>query len=120
MYTNDAPAAYWRDQLFLWGPRVLIAILILWPFYSVPTGSRGVVTQFGGQTPLRLARHIEAGGYRILGTPHAAIDLAEDRGSLAPESAARMRATGSTAGEGSLGWCSDGSAPSPLRQHPWL
>jgi carbamoyl-phosphate synthase large subunit len=39
----------------------------------------GVVTQFGGQTPLRLARHIEAGGYRILGTPHAAIDLAEDR-----------------------------------------
>jgi carbamoyl-phosphate synthase large subunit len=46
----------------------------------------GVVTQFGGQTPLRLARHIEEAGYRILGTPHAAIDLAEDRerfGSLA-------------------------------------
>ena len=39
----------------------------------------GVVTQFGGQTPLRLARHIEAAGYKILGTPHAAIDLAEDR-----------------------------------------
>ena len=39
----------------------------------------GVVTQFGGQTPLRLARHIEGAGYRILGTPHAAIDLAEDR-----------------------------------------
>ena len=39
----------------------------------------GVVTQFGGQTPLRLARSIEDGGYRILGTPHAAIDLAEDR-----------------------------------------
>ncbi len=48
----------------------------------------GVVTQFGGQTPLRLARHIEEGGYSILGTPHAAIDLAEDRqrfGSLAEE-----------------------------------
>jgi carbamoyl-phosphate synthase large subunit len=48
----------------------------------------GVVTQFGGQTPLRLARHIEEAGYRILGTPHAAIDLAEDRerfGSLASE-----------------------------------
>jgi len=46
----------------------------------------GVVTQFGGQTPLRLARHVEDGGYRILGTPHEAIDLAEDRerfGSLA-------------------------------------
>ena len=48
----------------------------------------GVVTQFGGQTPLRLARHIEEAGYKILGTPHAAIDLAEDRerfGSLASE-----------------------------------
>ncbi len=48
----------------------------------------GVVTQFGGQTPLRLARSIEEAGYRILGTPHAAIDLAEDRerfGSLAHE-----------------------------------
>ena len=48
----------------------------------------GVVTQFGGQTPLRLARAIEEAGYRILGTRHAAIDLAEDRerfGSLASE-----------------------------------
>jgi carbamoyl-phosphate synthase large subunit len=48
----------------------------------------GVVTQFGGQTPLRLARSIEEGGYRILGTPHEAIDLAEDRerfGRLAAE-----------------------------------
>jgi carbamoyl-phosphate synthase large subunit len=48
----------------------------------------GVVTQFGGQTPLRLARHIEDAGYRILGTPHEAIDLAEDRerfGRLAEE-----------------------------------
>jgi carbamoyl-phosphate synthase large subunit len=39
----------------------------------------GVVTQFGGQTPLRLARAIEEGGFRILGTSHQAIDLAEDR-----------------------------------------
>jgi carbamoyl-phosphate synthase large subunit len=48
----------------------------------------GVVTQFGGQTPLRLARALEEAGYPILGTPHAAIDLAEDRerfGSLAQE-----------------------------------
>ena len=48
----------------------------------------GVVTQFGGQTPLRLARWIEGAGYRIMGTPHAAIDLAEDRerfGALANE-----------------------------------
>jgi carbamoyl-phosphate synthase large subunit len=39
----------------------------------------GVVTQFGGQTPLKLARPIEVAGYRILGTQHEAIDLAEDR-----------------------------------------
>ena len=48
----------------------------------------GIVTQFGGQTPLRLARHIEAAGYSIMGTPLSAIDLAEDReqfGALADE-----------------------------------
>jgi carbamoyl-phosphate synthase large subunit len=39
----------------------------------------GVVIQFGGQTPLKLARAIEAGGFRVLGTPYDAIDLAEDR-----------------------------------------
>src|SRR5215211_4025257 len=39
----------------------------------------GVCIQFGGQTPLKLARAIEAAGYRILGTPFDAIDLAEDR-----------------------------------------
>jgi carbamoyl-phosphate synthase large subunit len=39
----------------------------------------GVVIQFGGQTPLKLARGIEAAGFRILGTPYDAIDLAEDR-----------------------------------------
>src|SRR6516165_5269984 len=39
----------------------------------------GVCIQFGGQTPLKLARAIERAGYRILGTPFAAIDLAEDR-----------------------------------------
>jgi carbamoyl-phosphate synthase large subunit len=39
----------------------------------------GVVIQFGGQTPLKLARAIEDTGYRILGTPFEAVDLAEDR-----------------------------------------
>jgi carbamoyl-phosphate synthase large subunit len=39
----------------------------------------GVVIQFGGQTPLKLARAIEQAGYRILGTPFDAVDLAEDR-----------------------------------------
>jgi carbamoyl-phosphate synthase large subunit len=39
----------------------------------------GVAIQFGGQTPLKLARGIEAAGYRIVGTPFDAVDLAEDR-----------------------------------------
>src|SRR6185437_16205496 len=39
----------------------------------------GVCIQFGGQTPLKLARAIEAAGFRILGTPYDAVDLAEDR-----------------------------------------
>jgi len=39
----------------------------------------GVVIQFGGQTPLKLARAIEGAGFRILGTPFEAVDLAEDR-----------------------------------------
>jgi carbamoyl-phosphate synthase large subunit len=39
----------------------------------------GVIVQFGGQTPLKLARALEAEGIPILGTPPDAIDLAEDR-----------------------------------------
>jgi carbamoyl-phosphate synthase large subunit len=39
----------------------------------------GVVIQFGGQTPLKLARTIEDAGYTILGTPFDAVDLAENR-----------------------------------------
>ena len=29
------------------GVLLLVVLVFLWPFYSVPTGSRGVVTQFG-------------------------------------------------------------------------
>jgi carbamoyl-phosphate synthase large subunit len=39
----------------------------------------GVVVQFGGQTPLKLASGLDAAGFRILGTGIDAIDLAEDR-----------------------------------------
>jgi carbamoyl-phosphate synthase large subunit len=39
----------------------------------------GVVVQLGGQTPLRLARGLEAAGVKILGTSPESIDLAEDR-----------------------------------------
>jgi carbamoyl-phosphate synthase large subunit len=40
----------------------------------------GVIVQFGGQTPLKLAGALERAGARLLGTPVDAIDLAEDRG----------------------------------------
>ncbi len=39
----------------------------------------GVVVQFGGQTPLKLASGLDAAGFKILGTSIDAIDLAEDR-----------------------------------------
>ena len=43
----------------------------------------GVIVQFGGQTPLKLARTLEEEGFRVLGTRPEAIDLAEDRGKFA-------------------------------------
>lgn len=39
----------------------------------------GVIVQFGGQTPLNLAKALEAAGIPILGTSPDSIDLAEDR-----------------------------------------
>jgi carbamoyl-phosphate synthase large subunit len=41
---------------------------------------RGVIVQFGGQTPLKIARALAEAGIPILGTPQESIDLAEDRG----------------------------------------
>ncbi|MGE5247607.1 MAG: carbamoyl-phosphate synthase large subunit [Verrucomicrobiota bacterium] len=40
---------------------------------------QGVIVQFGGQTPLKLAVPLEKEGVRILGTPPESIDRAEDR-----------------------------------------
>ena len=39
----------------------------------------GVIVQYGGQTPLKLARALEAAGVPIIGTSPDSIDLAEDR-----------------------------------------
>ncbi len=56
----------------------------------------GVLVQFGGQTPLKLARALEEAGYPIWGTSPESIDLAEDRGRfgelLAEPRPARSRA----------------------------
>jgi carbamoyl-phosphate synthase large subunit len=40
---------------------------------------QGVIVQYGGQTPLKLARELEAAGAPIIGTSPDSIDLAEDR-----------------------------------------
>jgi carbamoyl-phosphate synthase large subunit len=40
---------------------------------------KGVIVQYGGQTPLKLARELEAEGVPIIGTSPDSIDLAEDR-----------------------------------------
>ena len=40
---------------------------------------KGVIVQYGGQTPLKLARALEAAGAPIIGTTPDSIDLAEDR-----------------------------------------
>ena len=39
----------------------------------------GVVVQFGGQTAIKLAKHVEAMGYNIIGTSLKSINAAEDR-----------------------------------------
>ena len=41
---------------------------------------KGVIVQFGGQTPLKIARALAESAIPILGTPQESIDLAEDRG----------------------------------------
>ena len=63
----------------------------------------GVVAQFGGQTPLGLARRLEEEGVKLLGTPFEAIDVAEDRerfGSVLGELGLQAPAWGIAAGRG--------------------
>ncbi|MFF2633570.1 carbamoyl-phosphate synthase large subunit [Microbacterium sp. NPDC058021] len=74
----------------------------------------GVVCQLGGQTPLGLAKGIEAAGYTILGTQPEAIDLAEERelfsrlldeaGLVAPRSGTAIDAAGAVAVAEGIGY----------------
>ncbi|MBD7957862.1 carbamoyl-phosphate synthase large subunit [Microbacterium sp. Sa4CUA7] len=74
----------------------------------------GVVCQLGGQTPLGLAKGIEAAGYTILGTQPEAIDLAEERelfsrlldeaGLVAPRSGTAIDADGAVAVAEGIGY----------------
>ncbi|MDQ6767752.1 MAG: carbamoyl-phosphate synthase large subunit [Candidatus Eremiobacteraeota bacterium] len=43
------------------------------------TGADGTLLMFGGQTPINLARELQARGIPVLGTSQRALDLAEDR-----------------------------------------
>ena len=64
MYRSEAPAAYWRDQLYNWGPRVLFAILILIVTHFVAKGVQWGVAKGIDKMPV-LKRHPEAGGESI-------------------------------------------------------
>jgi carbamoyl-phosphate synthase large subunit len=74
----------------------------------------GVIVQFGGQTPLNLAKELEAAGVPIIGTSPKSIDLAEDRkhfGALLarmdipqPENGAAMNAEEARAIAGEIGF----------------
>jgi hypothetical protein len=64
MYRSEAPAAYWRDQLFLWGPRVLFAILILIVTHFVAKAVQWGVARGVDKMPV-LKRHPQAGGESI-------------------------------------------------------
>jgi carbamoyl-phosphate synthase large subunit len=63
------------DRLYF-EPLTLEDVLNIWENEGKPP----VLVQFGGQTPLNLARGLEAAGVPIWGTSPDAIDLAEDRG----------------------------------------
>jgi carbamoyl-phosphate synthase large subunit len=66
----------------------------------------GVIVQFGGQTPLGLARDLEAAGVPIVGTSPGAIHLAEDRGAFA----AVLAEAGLTAPRGEIALSADEAA----------
>ena len=64
MYRSEAPAAYWRDQLFLWGPRVLFAILILIVTHFVAKGVQWGIAKGVDRMPI-LKRHPREGGESV-------------------------------------------------------
>ena len=61
MYQNTQPAVYWRDQLMLWGPRVLLAILILVATHFIAKAVQWAISRIVDKLPI-LKRHPGAGG----------------------------------------------------------
>ena len=64
MYRSEAPAAYWRDQLILWGPRILFALVILIVTHFVAKAVQWGVARALDKMPV-LKRHPEAGGESV-------------------------------------------------------
>ena len=64
MYQSEAPAGYWRDQIFEWGPRVIFAILILVVTHFVAKAVQWAVARTIDKLPV-LKRHPEAGGESV-------------------------------------------------------
>jgi len=60
MYQTEPPAAYWRDQLIQWGPRVVFAILILIATHFVAKAVQWGVAKLIDRMPV-LKRHPQAG-----------------------------------------------------------
>ncbi len=82
---------------------------------------KGLIVQFGGQTPLNLARALETAGAPIIGTSVDSIDMAEDRerfqelverlGSKQPANGTALRsAAGASTWPGSIGYPGAGAA----------
>ena len=64
MYQTEPPAAYWRDQLIQWGPRVVFAILILVATHFVAKAVQWAVAKRIDRMPV-LKRHPQAGGESV-------------------------------------------------------
>jgi hypothetical protein len=60
MYQTEPPAAYWRDQLIQWGPRVVFAILILIATHFVAKAVQWAIAKLIDRMPV-LKRHPQAG-----------------------------------------------------------
>jgi hypothetical protein len=64
MYQNTAPAAYWQDQLYRWGPKVLFALLILIVTHFAAKAVQWAVAKLIDRMPI-LKRHPGVGGDSI-------------------------------------------------------
>jgi len=64
MYRTDPPAAYWRDQVMQWGPRVLFALLILVATHFIAKAVQWGVAKGIDRMPV-LKRHPVSGGESV-------------------------------------------------------